>query len=67
MMCHGTSENFGEDKKHQMLLDFSLLILLIRRRGRQENAKAKRAAGICLWLISAAVNQRWNQENKSDI
>lgn len=39
MMPYGTSENFGEDEKHKILLYFSLLILLIRCRGRQENAK----------------------------
>lgn len=67
MVRYGTSKDFGEDEKHKILLYFSLLILLIRCRGRWENAKAKWAADICLWLISAADNQRWNQENKSDI
>lgn len=58
MMHHRTSRNFGEDEKHKILLYFSPFILLIRCRGRQENAKAKWAADICLWLISAADNQR---------
>lgn len=41
MVRYGTSKDFGEDEKHKILLYFSLLILLIRCRGRQENAKAK--------------------------